>query len=752
MFELLFKYPLAVFEKGKFVLLGSWPVWCLLLGIAVAMGVTALPFWRRRRAARTSVRAMRSVALWTLQAATLAILLLLLWEPAISITALRPQENILAVVVDNSRSMGVADAGSEREQQAVDLLRSKLLPRLSRRFQVRLYSLNANLSRVSDVTKLRPTGAATQIGAGLKQLADEAATLPIGAVVLLSDGSDNSGGIDQQTIDALRRRRLPVNTIGFGREELKDDIEMDGLSVPSTVLVDSRVEARVTLRQNGFTGRRAVITITADDRPVASREVVLTNSRAQAETLEFNAGKSGVRRIVASIAPLRTETNVENNRRTMVLSVNGTKHRILYVEGEPRWEYKFLRRAAEDDPALEIVSMLRTTQNKIYRQGISNPNELIDGFPSKPEELFRYDGIILGSVEAGFFTPEQQQEMKDFVDRRGGGLLFLGGRASLADGDYDAPPFRELLPVKLPHRKNTFQRTLVAAELTEQGKRSLICKIETDTEDSVNHWNVLPYMADYQDPGTPKPGAVVLARTDLGRGNKIPLLVTQNYGRGRTAVFATGGSWRWRMQQPVADTSHRTFWRQLLRWTAGTSPSPVVASTSVAELEDNADVDLQAEVRNKGYQLVSDADVEADVIEPDGSAQRIRLQPDASAAGVYRAHWTAAQAGSYVAEISAKRNGTELGSDVVTFGRENGLAENFHREQNRELLTELARQTGGQYYTPAMASRLPEEVSFSEAGITARETKDLWNMPIVFLALLTLRSCEWLLRRRWGLV
>ncbi len=89
---------------------------------------------------------------------------------------------------------------------------------------------------------------------------------------------------------------------------------------------------------------------------------------------------------------------------------------------------------------------------------------------------------------------------------------------------------------------------------------------------------------------------------------------------------------------------------------------------------------------------------------------------------------------------------------MLTLRREDGVAENFHREQNRDLLESLASDTGGHYYTQRNASRLPEEISFSEAGITARETKDLWNMPAVFLVLLLLRSAEWVLRRRWAVV
>jgi len=434
-----------------------------------------------------------------------------------------------------------------------------------------------------------------------------------------------------------------------------------------------------------------------------------------------------------------------------VLSVSETKRRILYVEGEPRWEYKFLRRAVEDDPAVQIVSMLRTTENKIYRQGIQNPKELADGFPNKPEELFDYEGMILGSIESSFFTVTQQELIKQFVDRRGGGALFLGGRRGLADGGYQVQPFGQLLPVNLPQRKNTFQRQLVAPELTDAGKQSLICRIEDDPEKSANHWEVLPYLANYQDPGMPKPGAVVLLRMNVG-GNRLPLLVTENYGRGRTAVFATGGSWRWRMQQPSGDMSQQIFWRQLLRWLISATPSRVVASTPNAQLEDEGRMLLRAEVRDSTYLPTSDADVKANIILPDGLAETAMLRPEPLTNGVYSTEWNAAKTGSYVAEITAKRGEMELGRDVVTFRREDGIAENFRQEQNRELLERLADETGGHYYKPSNARRLAQEISYSEAGVTAREMKDLWNMPAVFLAAIALRSAEWLLRRKWGTV
>lgn len=751
MFEFLFKYPPSVFSKGTFVLLGSWPRWVLMAALMATAGLLAWAIWHKRARLASSMHGSRAVLVWALQSALVALILLLLWEPALSVTALRPQQNIIAVITDDSRSMAIREGSQSRQQDAIELLDSGLLKDLRTRFQVRLYRLGAGVERIQDTNQLKPVESATQIGKGLRQIADEAATLPIGAVVLLSDGADNSGGVDADTLSALRRRRLPVNTIGVGREHLKNDIELDGFEIPAQALASSRLQAQITIRQNGFNGKRVQLVLTGAGTVLASRAVVLQDAPQQIENVEFNAGSAGVKDIQAKVDPLPGEENRENNRLTRVLSVDNTKRRILYVEGEPRWEYKFLRRAVEDDPALHVVSMLRTTENKIYRQGIENPNELANGFPSKPEDLFDFQGIILGSVESGFFTTTQQELIRQFVDRRGGGALFLGGRWALADGGYRVPPFAELLPVNLPQRKNTFQRQLVAAELTDAGKQSMICRIEDDPEKSGNHWEILPYLANYQDPGTPKPGAVVLLRMNVG-GNRLPLLITENYGRGRTAVFATAGSWRWRMQQPAGDMSQMTFWRQLLRWLVSATPSRVVASTPHAQLEDDGRIRLRAEVRDATFLPASDAEVRANIIRPDGSAETATLRPEPLTRGVYSTEWNATKTGSYVAEITAKRAGLDLGRDVLTFRREDGLAENFHQEQNRELLEKLAAETGGRYYKPGNARQLAQEISYSEAGITAREMKDLWNMPAVFLAVIALRSAEWLLRRRWGAI
>ncbi len=749
MFEFLFKYPGAVFQKGQFVLLARWPAWILIIAILAAAG---LLFWHVRRH-RGLLTGARPLVIWLLETSMVALLLFLLWHPAISIATLRPQQNVVAVMIDDSRSMGIREGSQTRSAQAKEVLDQKLLAALGQKFQVRLYRFGKEAERMPKGAQLNAAEPASRIGESLQQVLAESATLPLGAVVLLSDGADNSGGIGLDTISQIRRRHIPVNTVGFGREKPAKDLEIADAVLPGHALADSRLSALVTFRQYGYAGQRAVLSVRDAGKLLASREVQLKpDGVPQSEPLLFNAGLPGPKTLEISIEPLPGEENTGNNSIRRLVNVENRKPRILYIEGEPRWEFKFIRRAAEDDRSLQLASMLRTTQNKIYRQGLSDPHELEEGFPAKPEELFVYDGLIIGRVEASYFTQIQQDLIQEFANRRGGGILFLGGRFALAEGGYVHSPLAELIPVQLPDTKGTFHRDFSNEELTAQGRASLICRLLEDPERNAERWTKMPQVANYNDVGEPKPGAVVLMDVVPQGRRRMPLLVTQNYGRGRTAVFATAGSWRWRMWQDHTDTTHATFWQQLLRYLVSDSPGRVSASTPHQVLADETRVTLRAEVRDKAFNAVPDAVVEAHITGPDGAAASVEMTPQPLEEGVYTAEWNAEKPGSYVAEIVAGRNKEELGRDVVEFRREDGVAENFHTAQNRELLEKLAEETGGRYYTAANAARLPEEISYSEAGITIRETKDLWDMPAIFLLALLLRGSEWVLRRRWGVV
>jgi uncharacterized membrane protein len=765
MFEFFLKYPRSVYARGQFALLGAGPKWMLvLLILAAAVGLAWLIRSRLAQAAPV-MHSWRAWVIWGLQTLLAALLLVLLWQPAITVAELKPQQNIIAVLVDDSRSMAITEDGSTRQAQAILALQNGVLASLNRGFQTRLYRVDAVPARIDSLNNLRPDAPSTRIGDSLKQLSEETSDLPIGAVVLLSDGDDNAGGISADAISALRARHIPVHTVGFGRERASHDVELDDVVVAPRALADSRLAARITLHQRGYAGAKINLTVrdvsAGQAKTLAARTISLgPDGNLQTETLMFDIGGAGAKTLEIAAAPLPGEENKANNTLTRVVNVGSEPRRILYIEGEPRWEFKFIRQAEEDDRMVQIASIVRTSENKIYRQGIADPKELASGFPSRPEDLFVYQGLIIGSVEAGYFTPAQQELIREFVDRRGGGLLMLGGQFSLADGGWNTTKLTDLFPTTLPTQAGTFHReadprngtTHTTSELAKAGVDNIITRLVDDPAANAAKWKTLPYLMDYEDPGIPKPGAAVLAQMITPEGRTLPLLITENFGRGRSAIMATGGSWRWQMSSPLGDTAHDLFWQQLLRWVVSDTPGHVAASMPAQMLLDNGAVTLTADVRDQQYNPAPDAKVEAHILGPSGVSALVEMAPVPDNPGQFQAAWSSPKIGAYLTEVTAQRNRTELGRDVLTFQRMDGVAENFHTEQNRDLLERLATQTGGQYWKPADLGRLAGSIPFSEAGVTVRETKDLWDLPLVFLVLLMLRFSEWWLRRRWGIV
>jgi uncharacterized membrane protein len=742
MFEFLFNYPLAVYRKGTLVFSSGWSA-ALLATVLIAAAAGLFWLLRRRR-----LEGRRLLALGLLEWGVLALLLVLLWQPALSVTVLKPQQNVVAVVVDASASMAL----EQRYQEARQLAEGAVVADLKKRFPVRLYVAGDVPARVEKLPET-PEAQRTDLGAALRQIAAESAMLPVGAVVLMTDGADNGGNLGPETIESLRRARIPVHAVGFGSEKAERDVEIADADLPARVLPGSRMLLTVTLRQSGFRGQAAKLAVRDGDSVLAQKEVKLAGEgEPWRETLALNAGKAGVKTLSISVVPLAEEANKRNNAVERIVDVRDRKPRILYFEGEPRWEMKFIRRAAEEDGQLDLASIVRTTENRFYRQGIRSPQELERGFPASVDELFAFQALILGNVEAGYFSPAQQTLIREFADRRGGGVLFLGGRAALSDGGWHRSPLAEILPVGLPDKKGAFRREPATAELTRAGAESLITRIEEDPEKNLARWKALPYLADYQETGAPKPGATVLVEAVPGVRLRHPLLVTQNYGRGRVALLATGGTWRWQMAQDARDQSHETFWQQLLRWLSGQVEERVTLLTSRQTYEGGEAVRIRAEVRDHNYLPSTSAVVSANVLGPGGVSDTLELAPSRTEAGVFEAEWRAPRPGSYLAEAVAREGMEELGRDTVTFRREDGAQEFFRTEQNRELLERLAQQTGGRYYRPSDAGGLAREIELSEAGITVRETRPVWNAPAAFLLLAGLKAAEWLVRRRWGAV
>jgi len=742
-FPLLFKYSPFAYSAGELSFASGWPLWILFALIAVGVVLFAVSLLRQRHLAW-----WRKLILGTLQALLLATVLVMLWRPVLLVERVRDRENIVAVVMDASASMAHGEGEKSRLQESVAALRGGPLDALRKSFGVRLFSFAGPVQSLKQLEEIPPPGPQTRIGDALDTVLQTGGSTPLSGIVILTDGAENGGTLTEERLAQIASFGVPVHTVGVGPEQIANDLELEGVTLADDAAPGEVLNAEVSIRHSAPGKTR--LRVYDGERLLAANEINLSaTAGVTTQTIAVPAGDAGVRDLRFTLDPLPGERNTINNTRTHVMDVTPQRRNVLYIEGEPRWEYKFVRRAAETDSSLRLASLVRATPNRYYRQGVESGDELVKGFPQTAEELFAFDAVVIGSFEATALNTAQHEILKNFVDRRGGGLLMLAGRDGLSDGGWGLVPTAQTLPAQLASTDTkTFGLVTAKAVLTDYGAESPITRLDDDPTKNRNAWNELPPLGDLQPLGKLKPGAVVLLDAKVGT-KETPLLVWQHYGRGTTYLLATGSTWRWKMRLPHEDQRHFTFWRQLLHAVAAEAPPRLALTTGEKVFDDQRRVSINAEVRDAKFEPVNDATVALTVTGDDGAIRQVQMSPSGQGDGRYTAAMDAEATGLYRVSMNARRGNTDVGSLETHFRRNDGVVENFGTQQNRPLLQRIANSTGGRYWRLDQLGDLPEAMKYSKAGIVERQTLELWNLPALFLLLLLLKMGEWLLRLRW---
>ncbi|MFB3903014.1 MAG: glutamine amidotransferase [Acidobacteriota bacterium] len=763
LFELLFKYKWFLFEKGRIFLESRFSPWLIPL-LAIVLAVALYWFSSARKGNTVEVfepttAAPRRMPIWLLiglRAVVLAALLLVLMRPTLVVSSLLPRENIVAVLVDDSKSMTLRDVAGGTRLDAVKRLLSPgqqgFLAELEQRFQTRLFSFSRESHRVQSASQLRADGKATSLEAALQGVLREFTSAPLVSVVVISDGADNSSSNLSTVLNELRSRKITVSSLGVGAATVDRDIEIVQASAPSTVLPGSITQAVVSLKSAGFAGRQVTLEVRENGKLINSKPVELEGSNEpQVVDIDLTPKGNGPKTYTLAVRPQDGEAITVNNEQKMVLNVEDIQPKILYLEGTPRWEYKFIRQALSKDKNLQLVTLLRTSGNKFYRQGVESEDNLAGGFPANREELFQYKGLVLGSIEATFFSKEQAQMIADFVSVRGGGFMMLGGKTSFDAGNYANTAIADILPVILGERAQgvSYLRQPEKLELTSYGKNHPITRLVTDEAQNERRWASLPPIGDFNWIATSKPGATVLVRGN-GRGSPV-MLAAHRYGRGRALAFMADSSWRWRMEMPHNDDSHQVFWRQAARWLVGSAPDQVNLDLGDGVYAEDDTVRLNVDVNDASFRGLNNADVTVAIASPAGKRTEIPIKWSGQKDGAYLGAFRPEEKGIYEIQATAQAQGKEIGTARQFVVVEESNKEFFSPAQNRELLTHVASQTGGKYYPLSAAAQIPEELVYQERPNSVPQYLPLWDMPILFLMICGVLTAEWFLRRRGGL-
>jgi uncharacterized membrane protein len=760
-YQFLFKYQQEVFERGDFVWGSSrWMSGLVLL--AAGAGAYALLTYRSVRLGPRD----RAV-LTTLRIATLAVLVFSLLRPMLILKVAVPQQNFVGVLLDDSRSMQVSDLeGHPRGNYVTEnfgAATSPLVAKLSEKFVVRTYRFSSFAERLNAPGDLTFNGTGTQLGDALSRAKDELAGLPLSGLIVVSDGADTSEATLDTSITELKAENIPIFTIGVGEEKMTRDIQVSRVETPRTVLKGSFLVVDVVLTQTGFKGQTLPLVVESEGRVVDSQDVPMPNDgEATTVRVKFKVDEGGLRRFKFRIPEQAGEQVPQNNARENVIEVLDKRVKLLYLEGEPRFEAKFIKQALEKDPNIQVVLLQRTaaatpsSPTKFLRLGIDTPDELLEGFPLKEEDLFGYSGLILGSVEASAFTLEQLRMVSEFVSRRGGGLLVLGGRRSFAEGGWGGTPVAESLPITLDAAANAKAGqyfSQVAVEPARAGLAHPIAQLAGTEKQSIEAWGKMPRLTSVNPIDTVKPGATVLLKGEDERGKDQVVLAAQRYGRGKAVSFAVQDSWLWRMHATMAETdlTHHHFWQRLLRWVVDGVPGHVEVSSAPERVEPREAVTLTAQVADKKYMDVNDAHVVASIRSPTGVVSEVPLSWTVKRDGEYQAKFAPTEEGAYEVRVTATKNGETLGTSVTHLRAAPSDREFFDPAMRGSLLRRLAEETDGKFFTSGNTTGLSDALTLSGRGVTVVEEKDLWDMPAMFLLLVAFTGGEWLYRRARGL-
>jgi uncharacterized membrane protein len=751
LWEFFFKYPPLVFEKGRIVFASPLPAWLLVLAVVIAAAAT----WSYLRRARSLSVVDRS-GLLILRGSLFALLLVLLLRPTLQVPVAVPQENYLGILVDDSRSMMIADGGTTtRADDVLGQLDSGLLEALSERFRLRLFRFAGDARRVEDVGELTFAGGVSRIGRALDQANNELAGVPVAGLVVISDGADQSEADLNASLLDLRSAAVPVYTVGVGREQFERDVEVRRVSSPRTVLRGTSMMIDLTIAQSGYAGRTVPLVVEDEGRVVNSQDVELPADGTPATVrVHFTADEAGWRRFRFRVPLQEGELVIENNERETLVEVRDGRQKVLYFEGEPRWEVKFMRRAVADDPQLQLVVLQRTAENKFLRLDVDAAEELADGFPATREELFKYRALVLGSVEASFFSREQMRMIVDFVAERGGSVLFLGGKRSFNEGGYAGTAIADLLPVELEGQGDPGYYRELTVVPTQAGFGHAALQLDSDPAVSRERWATLPPLSTFNRLTRLKPGATaLLTGSGAGVAEGQVVLASQRYGRGMALAFPVQDSWTWQMHYdiPLEDETHETLWRQMLRWLVNGVPDQLTVTASAEPAVLSQTLAFQADLRDSTFHRINDATVSAYIERPDGGEQELNLRWTSRRDGEYVASFLPEVAGLHRVRVSAERGGEPIAETFLSVDAVVDNGEFFAAQMRAPLLQRIAEETGGRFYTLADMSRLSEEVGYSGSGITRVESYDLWDMPLVFLLIVGLVGGEWALRRRRGL-
>lgn len=767
------------------------PQWAVLL---VILGCGSLIVWLYRREGQVSLTYKMCLA--ALRISLVIVVVFMLSEAVLLVE--RTGLPYFVIMVDDSASEQVADQFEDPAvknvlaeltatvgkpeptrlavaQAFLSRDSGRLLKTLQKQNKVRIYLVAGKARLVSEVdqpadvakaleklAKVEASGPQTRLGDGLRDVLTELRGAPPSAIVLLSDGQTTDGESLAKAAELAARKGVPLYTIGLGSTDPARDLELAELLVDDVVFVDDMVRFQAKLASKGFAGQEVAVHLRERDAktgdPATAREVetirVAVPPDGQIKRIEVGhrPKETGEFIYTLEVDPQPRELQADNNRAERTVNVRKEKLKVLLVDTEPRYEYRYLKNYLEREETISLNVVLLASDPEYSDEDRS----ALPTLPAAKDDLFSYDVILIGDADASFLSQSQMQNIAQFVTEKGGGLLFIAGE-NFNPLSYRGTPLEHLLPIELSEARNPNAiGTPVSAfrpELTSEGRTSPIFRFGDDEASSAQIWQNLPELFWLLEAPRKKPAALVLAEHPslTGSDGKLPIFVYQFVGAGKTMFSAVDDTWRWRFR--VGDKYFGRFWIQTIRFLA--------RSKLLGQRQAEVQTDRRRYQRSQPIQIrvrfpnpaVAPATGEVNVlVERSGQSRKLTLKAAPGIRNVFEGALPQPPEGEYTIRLLPPPV-LEGQIPMTTFRVEPPAGELERTQMNEPELRRAASLSGGKFYPAQAASSLLRDLPRPQkVPLDTDPPIPLWNTWPVLVLFLALITAEWVLRKRKQMV
>ena len=693
--------------------------------------------------------------LFVLRFLALFILLALVLEPAATLLFIRHERPVVAVVVDGSASMTIADREGNRQAVLDSLLRSETIEQLSANYDLKFYEFTDGVHHFTPDQResLGIGGRVTNIGGALQAVRDSLENEHLQSFLLVTDGGNNVGQDPGRVAQSLE---YPVFTIGIGDSTELKDVALVKLVTNEVTYTGKESSVVATIRSSGLGEKRVPVTLQDSNSILDSKHLLLSASGGeQVITLQYTPQEEGTHKYTVSVPLQEGETITQNNSRKFVVRVLQSKIRVLIVAGSPQYECTFLKRTLEQDEDIEVTLTIPKKEGGYYD----------DALPAHEDDLNEFDALILLAVPRSVLGQSVEDAIVDFVANEGKALLMVPGRNAATWTRYSDSPIADMLPVQILTARDHFHTSNLIPLLTVEGLSHPVTRLDEDVAANERKWSDMPPLLGAVKNCRPKPEAMILStypQIKSGESN-TPFIALQRFEKGKTMVINGLPLWRWHFMfwsigKSAAD--YVQFITNAVRWLTTQEESDFVTITTGKKMYRSGEqIDFSAQVYDEQYRALDGAEVVVTIAPQDTSrdalgttAFNFPLLQKGDGWGRYEGTLKTLPPGDFQYTGTALFKGRSLGRASGVFSIEEYSMEFENTRMNVDLLRRLAETSGGKYLHYTSFHRLNEVLKGKRRVRSEHRPLVFWDNPVVLGVLLLFVFTEWTIRKRKGMM